>query len=118
MRSSLSARCQIFLRTNFICYVYKPTFFWSDNSQACICYTMNTPFKFPKYYGLTFLLFASMFSPVLVYPQAVYHFSEYTVQEGIPTSTITRLYKDSTGFLWLLSENGVTRFDGYNFNVY
>ncbi len=52
------------------------------------------------------------------FAQPGYRFTNYTQENGIASSTLTGITKDSTGFLWLLSENGLTRFDGYDFKVY
>ena len=35
-----------------------------------------------------------------------------------PSGTIRSIYKDTTGYLWLTTEEGVGRFDGYNFKVF
>ena len=52
------------------------------------------------------------------YGQQQYGFTFYTREDGIASATITGIAKDSTGFLWLFSENGLTRFDGYDFKIF
>jgi Signal transduction histidine kinase len=39
----------------------------------------------------------------------------YSYKDGLTTSTLVYSYKDSRGFLWLCSTNGLFRFDGYSF---
>jgi signal transduction histidine kinase/ligand-binding sensor domain-containing protein/DNA-binding response OmpR family regulator len=39
----------------------------------------------------------------------------YSYKEGLTASGINNVYKDSKGFLWLCSTNGLFRFDGYSF---
>lgn len=45
-------------------------------------------------------------------------FKTYSATEGLPSGTINEIWKDKKGFLWLLSENTLTRFDGYDFITY
>ncbi|MCB0806387.1 MAG: hypothetical protein KDC05_11360, partial [Bacteroidales bacterium] len=41
-----------------------------------------------------------------------------TVNEGLPSSRIYDMLQDSTGHIWFATENGVSRFDGYEFRNY
>jgi len=50
--------------------------------------------------------------------QTDYRYTTYSRENGLVTSTVTSIAKDSMGFLWLMSENGLTRFDGYDFKVF
>ena len=47
-----------------------------------------------------------------------YQFTRYTQEDGLISTSVTQLVKDKTGFLWLMSENGIMRFDGYDFKIY
>lgn len=40
---------------------------------------------------------------------------DYSYKEGLTTSGVTSVFKDSKGFIWLCSNNGLFRYDGYNF---
>ncbi len=40
---------------------------------------------------------------------------QYTVDDGLPTLDCYHLYQDEAGFLWIGTDIGVTRFDGYDF---
>ena len=42
----------------------------------------------------------------------------YTVDEGLPQSIITAIVKDSYGFLWIGTNEGMARFDGKTFENY
>src|SRR5436190_7613268 len=42
-------------------------------------------------------------------------FTRYTQEEGLATASVSRMEKEKNGFLWLGGENGIIRFDGYNF---
>src|SRR5882672_10597966 len=42
----------------------------------------------------------------------------YTVAEGLPNNVINRIVRDSRGFLWFCTSEGLSRFDGYTFTNY
>lgn len=45
----------------------------------------------------------------------LYDVNRFTIKDGLPDSTIYTLQKDSDGFLWLGTPNGLARFDGHRF---
>jgi two-component sensor histidine kinase/streptogramin lyase len=42
----------------------------------------------------------------------------YGVYEGLPHSTVQCILKDSRGYLWIGTADGLARFDGYSFTTY
>lgn len=46
---------------------------------------------------------------------AVEHFS---VEQGLSDSKVNFISKDNQGFLWIATDNGLNRFDGYSFHLY
>lgn len=42
----------------------------------------------------------------------------YTTSDGLASNAINRIVKDSRGFLWFCTEDGLSRFDGYTFTNY
>jgi len=42
----------------------------------------------------------------------------YTTSDGLPHNTINKIVRDSRGFLWFCTEEGLSRFDGYSFTNY
>ncbi|MFT7431148.1 MAG: ligand-binding sensor domain-containing protein, partial [Colwellia sp.] len=48
-------------------------------------------------------------------PLTPFKFQRYTVDNGLSQGTILSMHQDKKGFLWLGTENGLNRFDGYNF---
>ena len=47
-----------------------------------------------------------------------YNFSSITINDGLPHNYIENIYKDSQGFLWFSTHNGLSRYDGYSFVNY
>ncbi len=46
------------------------------------------------------------------------HFRTYSISEGLPQATVRAMAQDTSGFLWLGTQDGLARFDGYEFRVY
>lgn len=42
---------------------------------------------------------------------------QYSVNDGLPSSTCYDLVKDERGFLWVATEGGLTRYDGFKFKT-
>jgi signal transduction histidine kinase/ligand-binding sensor domain-containing protein/DNA-binding response OmpR family regulator len=49
----------------------------------------------------------------------VFHFNRWSMAEGLPTDGIrSRVVRDSRGFVWIGTVNGLEKFDGYTFKDY
>jgi len=46
------------------------------------------------------------------------HFEHYTVDQGLSMSTIKAILQDRHGYIWIATEDGLNRFDGYNFKIF
>src|SRR4051794_30880167 len=42
----------------------------------------------------------------------------WLTEDGLPHNVVTRIQQDRTGYLWLATPAGLTRFDGREFKVY
>jgi ligand-binding sensor domain-containing protein/anti-sigma regulatory factor (Ser/Thr protein kinase) len=42
----------------------------------------------------------------------------YTTQDGLPSNSIYKCILDNNGFLWVATDNGISKFDGKNFKTY
>src|ERR1700755_1818789 len=45
-------------------------------------------------------------------------FSSLTVNDGLSQSNVKYILKDRQGFMWFCTDDGLNRYDGYNFVVY
>ncbi len=45
-------------------------------------------------------------------------FDRHSVEQGLSESVVLCMLQDSRGFLWIGTEDGLNRFDGYSFTVY
>jgi signal transduction histidine kinase/ligand-binding sensor domain-containing protein/DNA-binding response OmpR family regulator len=56
--------------------------------------------------------------PAALPGQSPYKVYYYTTEDGLPQNTVSCVIKDSRGFLWFGTPNGLCRFDGYQVKVY
>ncbi|MBL1213099.1 MAG: hypothetical protein HND52_07070 [Ignavibacteriae bacterium] len=47
-----------------------------------------------------------------------YNFTNIGIEDGLSQSTIFDIVQDSKSFMWFATNNGLNRYDGYNFKVY
>ena len=66
-------------------------------------------------------LFIALFSIILcchpVFAQYI-PFDNYTVANGLPSNLIYDIEQDQQGYLWLATQSGAVKFNGYNFHTY
>jgi len=62
------------------------------------------------------LLFISL-SGTFAHAQQLF-FTSYTIEKGLSQSVVNCVFQDSQGFLWVGTQNGLNRFDGYEFRVF
>jgi signal transduction histidine kinase/ligand-binding sensor domain-containing protein/DNA-binding response OmpR family regulator len=65
------------------------------------------------------IVFSYLFISKLSFPQnEVIRFEHLTIKDGLSQNHVTRILKDSKGFMWFCTPNGLNRYDGKNFKVY
>lgn len=45
-------------------------------------------------------------------------FAHYSSKNGLPQNSILAIFQDNTGFIWMGTDDGLARFDGYQFQVF
>ena len=43
---------------------------------------------------------------------------QFTIEEGLSHNRINCIYQDSYGYLWIGTNDGLNRYDGYKFEIY
>ena len=46
------------------------------------------------------------------------HFERFSIEHGLSQNSINFIYQDKKGFLWFGTQDGLNRYDGYEFKVY
>ncbi|MBK6965317.1 MAG: hypothetical protein IPH20_15635 [Bacteroidales bacterium] len=47
-----------------------------------------------------------------------YFFSGYSIGNGLSQSVVNCIFQDSRGYIWIGTQNGLNKFNGYNFTVF
>lgn len=68
---------------------------------------------------LRYVLLCVVFCPVICFGQkTAIKFKHLTINEGLSQNTVYCTLQDNQGFIWIATEDGLNRYDGYNFNIY
>jgi len=66
-----------------------------------------------RYYSILILLFVVR----ILYAQEI-HFRKIDVESGLSQSTISSIYQDEFGVMWIGTKDGLNRYNGYDFQVF
>ena len=47
-----------------------------------------------------------------------YKFSHLTTENGLSSNNVTTIFKDSRGFMWFGTSDGLNKFDGHKITIY
>src|SRR5271163_3720498 len=53
-----------------------------------------------------------------ILPAQESYLKHYSSNDGLPSTETYSVFQDSKGYIWIASDMGVSRFDGYNFKVF
>jgi len=70
-------------------------------------------FKLILFFAIWILL---VFNDIL--PQNHIAFKHLTINEGLSSTSVTCIIQDKKGFMWFGTQDGLNRYDGYNFKVF
>jgi ligand-binding sensor domain-containing protein/signal transduction histidine kinase len=56
--------------------------------------------------------------PTALHTQPILKFSHYSLEQGLSQSTVFCILQDKRGFVWVGTQDGLNRFDGYTFTVF
>lgn len=79
---------------------------------------MDTTYNLNQLKVVLVCLFLSSVSTFSFAQKISPYFRNYTLNEGVSQSTISDIHQDSDGFIWIGTEEGLNRFDGYQFKVF
>ncbi|MFD0862736.1 histidine kinase [Sungkyunkwania multivorans] len=63
------------------------------------------------------LIFILIFTTMAVQAQ-IPGLTQFTIDNGLPSNTVYDVIQDEQGFIWLATDNGVSKFDGKSFSNY
>ncbi len=73
---------------------------------------------FPRIYPVFLLCILLPSLSLLAQPSASLSFDHISVEDGLSQGSIIYMMKDSRGFLWFATQDGLNRYDGYQFKTY
>ena len=80
---------------------------------------IETPARLRRAHFLAlFCIVASLSVPSFVYAQEGIVFSHLTMSQGLSQGTVVCMLQDRQGFMWFGTQEGLNRFDGYEFTVF
>ena len=63
---------------------------------------------------LSILCFFTQYGKAQLYPI----FKKYTAENGLPSSHVYEVIQDKEGFIWIATDRGVAKYDGYSFKYF
>ncbi len=76
------------------------------------------PLSSNKILPFSFLLLVILLSPKIIIYGQDYTIRSFTTADGLPHNNVRAIAKDSSGFIWIGTWDGLSRFDGHEFRNY
>ena len=67
---------------------------------------------------ITILLYFFFITGSLQLYAESFNFRHYKAEDGLSLNTVSSIIQDRKGFIWIGTEGGLNRFDGYRFKIY
>lgn len=65
-------------------------------------------------FGVSILVLKAQTIPANLHEYSLTH---YTDENGLPQNSVKSIYKSKSGYIWLITENGILRYDGNQFHT-
>lgn len=73
--------------------------------------------KYTRAFCFCILIWHMLTVPLYAYDKNA-RFEKISLEDGLSQSVVQNIVQDSTGFLWFGSQDGLNRYDGYNFTTF
>jgi ligand-binding sensor domain-containing protein/class 3 adenylate cyclase len=60
----------------------------------------------------------SLWTAMVLWSQSNIRFQNYSIMNGLSQSYVTDILQDESGFIWLCTQDGLNKFDGYQFQIF
>lgn len=67
--------------------------------------------------SIFYIVLTFLFLSINSWSQQVYH-ENITQESGLPNENVYDIYKDSKGYIWFTTDEGLVRYNGYNYKLY
>ena len=71
----------------------------------------------PAKFYILLLIYIWLNTPSITFAQSL-KFNHLTVEDGLSNNIVNTVIQDKTGFIWFGTEDGLNRYDGYNFKIF
>jgi hypothetical protein len=68
--------------------------------------------------NFTLILVNLLLGTISAFAQNQLNFKHLTINEGLSQNTVFCIMQDKTGFIWVGTEDGLNKYDGYDFTIY
>ncbi|MFK8057141.1 MAG: sensor histidine kinase [Saprospiraceae bacterium] len=68
--------------------------------------------------ALKWLCFLILLTQALVFHAQEHNYTQYTIEDGLPTNYVYGFVEDDRGYIWTYTEQGIARFDGYEWKAF
>ena len=89
-----------------------------STSNHSICVFIQNIINLRAFSCRLLVLIIAAVQPFPVIANASFQFKRIYTDEGLPGNYIDQTFQDREGYIWIVTTQGVARYDGYNFRVF
>ena len=68
--------------------------------------------------NIKIILIINLLTNIIFAQKPSIQFTHLNVEDGLSQSTVFSIIQDRDGFMWFGTEDGLNRYDGYNFHIF